>query len=253
MRCVGILRAFRVTAALLLACGLSPAFADPLLDDIPSSGDLSSLRTQQFLYFAGFDLWRNGSAFYGGAQWAPGGLNSDGFTMKMLLAEGSYKYLSGGTDTRGTYLLASVMPGWRIKRGDLEVKVFAGLDLQNHRLSPDDLTNTLRGNHAGLRVNADLWWEPLQTQMMLALSISGSTIGNSFGIRGGAGWRVSDRFWAGPEVETSGDEVYRQYRVGAHVTSLRTGDFEWTLGAGYVEDNSHRSGAYGRLSVLTRR
>lgn len=123
---------------------MSPAFSDPLIDDIPSSGDLSSLsspRTQQFLYFAGFDLWRNGGTFYGGAQWAPGGLNSDGFTLKMLLAEGSYKYLAGVTDTRGTYLLASVMPGWRIKRGDLEVKVFAGLDLQNHRTSPLDTSN----------------------------------------------------------------------------------------------------------------
>jgi hypothetical protein len=47
--------------------------------------------------------------------------------------------------------------------------------------------------------------------------------------------------------------VYRQYRIGAHLTSFKTGEFEWALGAGYVEDNSHRSGAYGRLSVLTRR
>ncbi|MBI3700082.1 MAG: cellulose biosynthesis protein BcsS [Afipia sp.] len=253
MRCVGTIRAVRVAAALLLACGLSPAFADPLLDDIPSSGELGSQRAQQYLYFAGFDLWRNGGSFYGGAQWAPGGINNDGFTLKVLLAEGSYKYLSGGIDTRGTYLLASVMPGWRIKRGNLEIKAFAGLDLQNHRLSPDDPSNSLRGNRAGLRVNADLWWEPIPATMMLASSISGSTIGNSFGIRGAAGWRVTDRLWAGPEIETSGDEVYRQNRFGAHVTALKTGEFEWALGAGYVEDNSHRSGAYGRLSVLTRR
>ena len=135
--------------------------------------------------------------------------HTDGFTLKVLLAEGTYRYLSGPTDIRGTNLLAAIMPGWRIKRGDLEIKVYAGLDLQNHRLSPDVLANSLWGNHAGLRVSADVWWEPTRA-MMLASSISGSTIGNSFGIRGAAGWRLLDRFWTGPEIETSGDEVYRQ-------------------------------------------
>ncbi|EGP06906.1 hypothetical protein CSIRO_3637 [Bradyrhizobiaceae bacterium SG-6C] len=207
---------------------------------------------EKFLYFSGFDLWRSGGSFYGGVQWAPGGLDQDGFTLKLLIAEGTYRYLSGGTDIRGTGLLASILPGWRVKRGNFEIKVFAGLDLQNHRFSPDDPGNGLRGNHAGLRVGADLWWEPTPT-LMIASSISGSTIGTNFSIRGAAGWRVEDRFWAGPEIETSGDQVYRQYRIGAHVTSLKWSAFEWSLGAGYVADNSDRSGLYGRLSVLTRR
>lgn len=250
MRGVGVY-ALCVTTALL--CGGAPAVADPL-DDIlppPSAGLSGGGRPEKFLYFSGFDLWRSGGSFYGGVQWSPGGLNEDGFTLKLLLAEGSYRYLAGTTNIQGTGLLASLMPGWRIKRDNLEVKVFAGLDLQNHRLSPDDPANSLRGNHAGLRVGAELWWEPTPT-LMLASSLSGSTIGNSFGVRGAAGWRVMDRFWAGPEIETSGDEVYRQYRIGAHVTSFKTAVFEWSLGAGYVQDNSHRSGPYGRISLLAR-
>jgi hypothetical protein len=246
---------FCVTAAVLL-CGGSPTIADPANVDsgaAPAESHLSGgASPEKFLYFSGFDLWRSGNSFYGGVQWAPGGLNQDGFTLKLLLAEGSYRYFAGTTNVRGTGLLAALMPGWRIKRGDLEIKLFAGLDLQNHRLSPNDPGNSLRGNHAGLRVAADLWWEPTAT-LMLASSISGSTIGNSFGIRGAAGWRVMDRFWAGPEIETSGDEVYRQYRVGAHLTSFKLAAFEWALGAGYVEDNAGRSGLYGRLSLLTRR
>ena len=158
MRCVGLARAVCVVAAIVMACGLSRAIADPLVDDIPSAGELAGgIHPEKFLYFGGFDLWRNGGTFYGGAQWAPNGLNADGFTLKVLLAEGSYLYRTGTANVRGTYLLGSVMPGWRIKRGDFEVKVFAGLDLQHHRLSPDDFSNSLRGNHAGLRVSADLW------------------------------------------------------------------------------------------------
>lgn len=252
MRCVGRVYAFGVAVAALLG-GNTPAIADPLTDLLPAASHLSGgAYPEKFLYFSGFDLWRSGGSFYGGLQWAPGGLNQDGFTLKLLVAEGTYRYLSGGTNIRGTGLLASILPGWRVKRDNIEVKLFAGLDLQNHRFSPDDPANGLRGDHAGLRVGADLWWEPTPT-LMIASSISGSTIGTNFSIRGAAGWRVEDRFWVGPEAETSGDQVYRQYRVGAHVTSLKWSAFEWSLGAGYVEDNSHRSGLYGRISVLTRR
>lgn len=83
-------------------------------------------------------------------------MNNDGFTLKLLLAGGQYRYTAGTTNITGTNFLAAVLPGWRIKRGDLEVKIYAGLDLQHHILSPDDLGNNLRGTHAGLRVGADL-------------------------------------------------------------------------------------------------
>lgn len=249
MRCVGV---YAFCVAAVITGGSASAVAD-ILDELPPSptGLSGGAHPERFLYFSGFDLWRSGGSFYGGVQWSPGGLNQDGFTFKLLLAESSYRYLSGTTNIRGTGLLASLLPGWRIKRDNLEIKVFGGLDLQNHRFSPDDPANGLRGNHVGVRVGAELWWEPTAT-LMMASSFSGSTIGNSFGIRGAAGWRVMDRFWTGPEIETSGDEVYRQYRIGAHVTSFKTALFEWSVGAGYVEDNSHRSGPYGRVSLLAR-
>lgn len=256
MRGVGMMRAACVSAA-LLACAAGVARADPALGDLsdgPAPPDFLSGGTgaETSLYFSGFDLWRGGGSFYGGLQWAPGGLNNDGFTLKVLIAEGTYRYLSGAATIRGTGLLAAVLPGWRIKRGDVEVKVFAGLDLQNHRTSPDDPASSLRGNHAGLRVNAEAWWEPAPA-LMLASSVSASTIGSSFGVRGAMGWRMLDRFWIGPEIEAAGDRVYRQYRAGLHVTSFRTAAFEWSLGVGYVEDNSDRAGLYGRVNVLTRR
>jgi Cellulose biosynthesis protein BcsS len=250
MRCVRVMSVF--WAAAILACGSVPAVADPSLADILPPGGLSnSTSSERFLYYSGFDLWRNSGSIYGGLQWAPNGINNNGFTLKLLLAEGFYRYRSGSTDTRGANFLASALPGWRIKQDNFEVKIFAGLDLQHHRLSPDDLGNNLRGTHAGLRVNADLWWEPM-ARIMLASSLSASTIGNSYGIRVATGWQVMESFWAGPETETSGNDVYRQYRIGAHVTSLRTGAFEWSLGAGYVQDNDQHSGGYARIGLLTR-
>lgn len=241
-------------AAAAMTCSFGTAMADPALVSTDGSSALrNGAPAETFLYFTGFDLWGKGGSAYGGLLWSPGGLNNDGFTLKLLLAGGNYLYMSGTTDITGSNLLASIMPGWRIKRGDLEIKLFAGLDLQHHRLAPDDPASSLRGNHAGARANAEIWWEPIPAAMMLALTLSGSTIGSNFGARGAAGWRVMDRFWAGPEIEASGDEVYRQYRVGAHITSFKYRAFEWAIGAGYVEDNSNRSGYYGRFSLLTRR
>ncbi|MBX9709991.1 MAG: cellulose biosynthesis protein BcsS [Xanthobacteraceae bacterium] len=251
MRCVRVIRAIWIAAG-TLTCGMNLAMADQVADADNWSTGASGAAAEKYLYFSGFDLWRSGGTAYGGMLWSPGGLNNDGFTLKLLLAGGTYLYRSGMGDIRGRYLLGSVMPGWRIKRGDLEIKVFGGLDLQHHETSPDDPGNRLRGDHAGARFNAEVWWEPIPAKLMVSTSFTGSTAGDNYGVRAATGWRVIDQFWAGPEVETSGDQVYRQYRVGAHVTSYKIGDFEWAVGAGYVEDNSQRSGLYGRFSLLTR-
>lgn len=248
-------------AVAILACGTTSVFADPLtssaslentaLKDVGWSSLSGAATSEQFLYFAGADLWRHGGSAYGGLYWAPDGLNSNGFTFKLLLAEGAYRYRSGARDIRGVNLLAAALPGWRFTLGSAEIRAFAGLDLQYHRLRPDDAKNRLRGANAGLRVGAEVWWEPLRL-LMLSSSLSASTIGSSFGVRGAAGWRVSDLFWTGPEIEASGDDIYRQYRAGIHVTALKFAEFEWSASGGYVADNSRRSGAYGRFSFVRR-
>jgi hypothetical protein len=63
---------------------------------------------------------------------------------------------------------------------------------------------------------------------------------------------VFDRLWAGPEILASSDEFSTQYRIGAHLTGLKTGNLEWSVGTGFVEYSFHRSGIYGRIGVLTR-
>ena len=50
-----------------------------------------------------------------------------------------------------------------------------------------------------------------------------------------------------------GDETYRQWRIGVHATALKVGNYEWSFGAGYVEDSDNRGGLYGRIGVLLRR
>jgi hypothetical protein len=222
-----------------LVCSAAPGVA----------GDESLTR---FLLFSGFDLWRHGGFLHGGVLYAPRGLAQEGPVIKLLVGGGQYQYLSGTTTVTGRQWLLSALPGWRFKRDKFELTVYGGLDLQNHRFSPNDTGNALAGTHAGLRAGFDLWWEP-RPAMMVAASASASTIGTSYWARGAVGWWTFDRVWLGPEVVALGDDNYRQFRIGVHLTGLRTATFEWAAAAGFARDNDNRSGPYVRVGLIARR
>jgi len=221
----------------------TPAVADDL------SGGANP---ERFLFYSGFDLWNFGYAGYAGAQWAPGSLNRDGFVLSAFVSGGVVRFDTPATRYRTTILRASILPGWRFKRGNLEVKIFAGPDFEYDTFSPRQAYRLPHRSTIGARATVDLWWEPTAITMLSA-SASATTIANGYSARAASGWRVFDAGWVGPEIAMSADRFSEQYRVGAHFTGLRTGAFEWSLAAGYVQDSFRRTGIYGRISVLTRR
>jgi hypothetical protein len=211
------------------------------------------------ILFSGTDLWRNGAFLYGGLLAAPGGLNRDGFFLKLLFSVGSYRYTAGnlgGTEVTGGQVIGAVLPGWRIKRGNLEAKFFVGPDVEYHPLWPDDPGNRLRGTATGLRMATEFWYEPTAATMVAA---SGSfvTIAGNNSARLAAGWHVLDGFmggfYVGPEAQYFSCDGYRHWRFGGHVTGLKTGRSEWSAAAGWARDSDDRGGLYLRLDFLTRR
>jgi len=228
--------------AALASCGLRQAIAE--------SGD-ERAAAAHLLFFSGADIWRNGAFSHGGFLWAYQGLNSDGPVFKLLLNGGLYRYHSGRNEIVGLQTMGAALPGWRWQRPSLEVTAFAGPDVQDHRYRPNDPGNRLRGTHLGVRGGFDVWHEPFRDAMLTA-SASLSTVGRSYWTRAAAGWRFFDMIWVGPEFLASGDDVYRQLRVGGHVTSLRLRSYEFSLGAGWATDTDRRSSAYGRLGVIYR-
>jgi hypothetical protein len=224
-------------------CGLNCAFAETAADGAEG---------ERYLLFGGGDLWRSGGFLHGGVLVSPEGLGREGFTFKLLFGGGVYRYQTGGTEITGETALAAAMPGWRFKFDRLEITAVAGLDLQTHHLTPGDPGNKMRGTHAGLRVGADLWYQPSDA-MMIAAAVSASTIGPNYWTRVATGWRLFDRAWVGPEALALGGSTYQQVRLGAHATAFKTEALEWSAGFGYVRDSDHRNGVYGRIGVLTRR
>jgi hypothetical protein len=218
--------------------------------DVPIDG------VKTILFFSGLDLWRHGSFSYGGLLWSPRGLDEDGFTLKLLLGGGQYRYVSGtlgNLDVTGQQVVAFVMPGWRFRKDRLTVTVFAGLDTQHHRLTPDDPASSLRGTKIGLRGGLELWFEP-DAQSMIAADASVSSVGPSYSARLAFGWRAPQGFYLGPEFSGfSVGDAYNQWRAGLHVTALRTNELEWSAGVGWTFDSDRRDGLYGRLGVIMRR
>lgn len=209
-----------------------------------------------FLFFSGVDLWRHGSFTFGGMLWSPNGVDRPGFTFKALIGGGSYRYFSdalGDIEVTGDQIVGFAMPGWRFRSGSTFLTLFAGLDVQHHRTRPDDPSNKLRGTHAGIRAAAEFWMEPLPGTM-LAADASVSSVGPSYSARGAFGWKLLDRFYIGPEAQAfQGDDAYRQWRVGLHVTGLKAYDFEWSAALGYANDTDDRDSLYGRVGLLLRR
>ncbi len=250
MRFAGLVRALGV--AYVIAVVIAPADAQTAASELPLPDNLSGgARPEQVLLFGGFDLWHFSLGGYGGLQWAANGLNDDGFIVRLIMAQGVERYRTpSGTITTDIFR-ASVLPGWRFKRGEFEFKLFAGADLEDHNLTPDFVTAKLRGPHGGARVAAEAWLEPLP-QMMLATSGYLTSVGMAYGMRVAAGWRLLDAFWIGPELSGSRDEFSSQTRLGAHLTGLKTDAIEWSLGAGYLTDSYQRGGAYARIGFVSR-
>ena len=203
------------------------------------------------MLFSGRDAWRNGFYAYGGTVWSPVGFDEDGLRFKILLSGGLYRYFAGNLneDVTGTQWAAAFMPGWRFKRGPLEVKIFFGPEIATHRLWPDDPDNRLRGRSFGVRFAAEFWAEPTPLTLVTG-DAALSSVGSNYAARIAFGWKVFEMFYVGPETQIYGADDYKQLRFGLHITSMKTGDVEWSAALGWALDTDQRSSLYARLGLL---
>lgn len=212
-----------------------------------------ALDDRSFLLFSGTDIWRYGGFLYGGFLWSPKGLDTDGFTFKMLLDGGAYSYKSGAPQQTidGTKLSMAALPGWQFTRGGLNVTVFAGPVVQDYRLTPADPGSRLHGLYAGGETAVDIWYQP-NAMTMAAFSGAIASIGPTGYVRGAIGVRVFNRAFVGPEIEEIWCGDYEELEFGGHITGLRFKSVEWSMASGVALTSDQRSGPYLRLGVNAR-
>jgi hypothetical protein len=203
-----------------------------------------------FLLFSGTDIWHYGGFLDGGLLWSPSGLDTDGFTFKMLLDGGKYSYVSGGLQENidGTKLSAAALPGWRFTHNSLTVTLFGGPLVQDYRLTPDDTASRLHGLYLGAQTEADIWYQP-NALTMASLNGAISSIGPTGYVRGAVGLRLFSTAFVGPEMGQFWCADFRQIELGAHMTALRVRSLQWSLGSGWALTSDRRSSPYLRLGV----
>lgn len=239
--------AARVRVAAFVLCGLLGTQRATADEDDP-----------MWLLFSGRDLWRNGAFAYGGFVFAPGGFEQDGLMLKVVLSGGGYRYRADalGSNVFGAQWGGQIMPGFRIKRGDAELKLFFGMEQQTHRLWPADPGNQLTGTTLGFRFAGELWWETTKQTVVIG-DLSLTSIGSGNNGRLAYGHFVLEEmtggFYVGPEAQYFATDRYHTLRVGAHITSMRVEAYEWSAALGFAQDSDRVRSPYVRLNFGLKR
>jgi hypothetical protein len=193
--------------------------------------------------YSGVDAWRHGGSLYAG-----GDLVNGKWALRLFAAAGADEFRSPTDAYLSATARASLMPGFHVQFGRLDIKAFAGGDyMLRQPLFPylDPATEKF-----GARVSLDAWWQPA-ARWMVSGAVSATTVERGVSGRIASGWR-SPFGWIGPEVLATHDIYNTQFRAGAHVSGLNLGFGEWSLAAGFARDSYGREGAYGRFSVTYR-
>jgi hypothetical protein len=126
-----------------------------------------------------------------------------------------------------------------------------GANIQSHRLSAYDPTNSVQGTRAGVEVNLEIYANPSPNTLVAAYT-SYSSAFNTYDIDLRPGVAVLKDIFVGPQIVFSGDDEYDEWRLGAHVTGIKIGPVETSIAAGYLNDSQQGGGAYGTLDLTTR-
>jgi hypothetical protein len=215
-----------------------------------------------------FEAWTGAEVFqqvwslYAGGQFAPfGGVQQDGFRVRLVGGYGAYRYTSPrwtglATQDRafqGSVTFADLLAGYHQQLGSLTIKFLGGLAVTDRIV--DDAEAQDVGTRSGGKAVIETWWN-VTDQVWTSVDVSWTTLGNVYGGRGRIGWRWWPQFSVGLEGGATGSWDYDTARVGGFLR------YEWPSGevsaSGGVTGDGPGSGfvdvhgAFATINVLTR-
>jgi hypothetical protein len=222
--------------------------------------------------FTGGEVARDSWEGYLGSTWALNrDLSKEGVLFRTMGTYGRYNYdencvlgtcPSGPQNIDGRMWQGDVMVGYQWVRSTFDVGVYAGVDFVNHRLSPNDLDNPVRGHDTGFKIALDLE-SHRHTGLPYFYSLEGaySTAFDTYFLLGRLGLNRNSHIF-GVEGWLLGDETGDAQRLGAFLSfdrPLRPDLLaEISLSAGYqFVDEAGRlctsffgsEGGYGTLNI----
>ncbi|GJE49692.1 hypothetical protein GOFOIKOB_2732 [Methylobacterium tardum] len=182
---------------------------------------------------------------------APNGSpTQDGLRVRVDAIGGTYSYPGRSVATRvtGYQQEGALQAGYEWVWKDAALAGFIGFNVRSNQLSVPDPGNPVVGTGVGLKVAGNFYATPTDRTMVSAYG-SYSTKFNAYYSRLRVGYMLADGVYVGPEVLFLGDDFFRQYRIGAHLTGVRFGPVQMSVAAGYVRDRVQGSGYYSSIEA----
>jgi hypothetical protein len=245
-------RAYLWSAALVVLSLLNmriPAGASPRDEDLFLRPD-----DMHTVLFGSLDVGRSIFVSGGIKRTLTGPLDRSGFvaieTSGMGLTRERYDATPGIGIMRVTTESASLL-GYQWAGDRLYAALYAGPEIHQEQLTIAAVAQRWSKPRLGLRGLAELWANPTRDTLVTATVQAGSTRGSVYG-RISAGYRVWRNLYAGPEAGIYATETYRETKLGAHVTGLKLGIFQFRFSGGMQtqDDRRHPSPYVGMTSWI---
>lgn len=181
---------------------------------------------------------------------APGGdLATSGPRLRVDAVIGSYRAQgTGGAASLGTQAEGAVMAGYAWASPEAVLAAYLGVDARRNELASAGRVTEAGG--VGIKAALDLYARPTAFTMIHATGSYASPFNAYYG-RIRAGVAAFAGGYVGPEVALLGDDFYRQWRIGAHLSGMQFGALQLGLSGGYLRDQARKGGFYATLDLRT--
>ena len=184
---------------------------------------------------------------YGGGVTAlSGDISQDGLLFRAVLGFGEYKYSTTAVASgkvNGDIFQAEASLGYQIYSDAFRLSGYLGIDYQDNDLSPNDTTNSTRGDEVGAKFQAEV--ETVHSAPYYAsLMGSYSTANDSYWSRARIGYKF-DGFIIGPEGLLMGNNEYDGQRIGAFLGGISLGALNVSISGGYADVDGTQGGSSG--------
>jgi Cellulose biosynthesis protein BcsS len=181
---------------------------------------------------------------------ADGALNVSGARVRIEGLSGTYKFASTGSGqlTRGDQAEGSILAGYEWVTPKSSFSTYGGLAVRGSQFSDNDPGHAPNGTEVGFKGVMEYYARPSDRTMLSAYG-SYSTNFNAYYTRLKYGVMSFGQFYVGPEVAALGDDYFREWRVGAHLTGLKIGALQFGFSGGYLLAKDGKGGGYGTLDL----
>ena len=177
------------------------------------------------------------------------GLDQSGIRMRLGGVIGQYSYTNSTLGTiKGTQSDVSFMIGydWVTRRASFGV--YGGANYDNNTIDKLDTANNSVGKGTGLKIAVDFNYRPTDYTMFSGVG-SFSTLHSAYYTRLKAGYAIAPQLYVGPEAIYMGDDFFKQWRVGLHMTGAKFSMLQVGASAGVLVDKVRGTGIYGILDA----